>query len=155
MRLLHPLLPALLALPLLAACTSSGDDATPSGPAPLRTPAAGAFDGGPCELVLDDVVDLGRLTEDLRGSTAPEQAEQDRALAAQERLAAVAETAPAAVKPALDQLVTRAGLLRLQADTRMLSDGTLDAVRAAYDAAVDACSGAPAAVSSPTTSPAG
>ena len=149
LRLLRPLLPALLALPLLVGCTSSDD--APAEPEALRTPGPGAFDDGPCALVTDDVVELGRLTVDLRGVPAPGQADEDRVLSAQERVAAVAETAPASVKPALDRLVLRAGLIRLQSDTGMLSDDTLDAVREAYDEAVAACTAAGGSAGSATS----
>ncbi|MCW2607164.1 MAG: hypothetical protein JWO60_1857, partial [Frankiales bacterium] len=146
MRLLRPL-PLLLLAVLVAGCTS--DD--PAAPEAFRPPPSGPLQAGPCSLVADDVVDLGRLTYDLRGVRDPAPADRDRLLGAQERVDAVTETAPAPVAPALRTLVTRTGAVRIQADTRMLDDSTLDALRASYTDAVAACSAGGAATPTATT----
>jgi hypothetical protein len=135
-RLSRPLLPLLLLAPLLGACTS--DD--PPARATFTPPPASAFADGPCALVGDDLVALGRATYSLRGVKAPDQAAKDALRTAQDRVDAVAQTADPSVQPALSKVVVMAGLVRIQSDTQLLVDATLDDLRTAYDDAVRACS---------------
>lgn len=130
------LLPCLLlgAALLVAGCTSDPD------PEAFRPPPPGSLAGGPCDLVADDLVALGRLAFDLRGEPDPGRSAAEALENAQDRVAAVAETADPVVKPALDRLVLTTGLVRLQVDTRMLRDQVLENMDVAYDEAVRACS---------------
>ena len=145
MRLLR--LPAtLLAAALLATgCTSDPE------PAAFRPPPAGSIQDGPCALVADDVVALGRLAFELRGVAAPDEASSTALESSQDRIGAVAESADPAVKPALERLVLTAGLVRIQVATAMLRDEVLENMDVAYDDAVRACSGG-TAPSAPTGS---
>jgi hypothetical protein len=146
LRLLRPLLPLLLAAPLLVSCTSSDGPARPAG---FRPPPASSFRAGDCAAIADDLVALGRATYDLRGVASPDQTARDTLLGAQDRVAAIAETADPSVKPALDRVVLTSGLVRIQADTRMLKPEVLDDLRAAYEAAVAACTDGATATPSP------
>ncbi len=128
-RLLLPL----LALAVLPACTS--DEPERAAFSPPRT----ADFTGACSVVADDVVELGRLASTLRAETVPGQQVRDGLTAAQDRVAAVAETADAARKPALERLVVATGLVRIQADGAGLRPDVVDGLNDAYDAAVAAC----------------
>lgn len=147
MRPPRPLLVALLLGLAATGCTSSSDDA----PARFEPPSAAALAAGPCALVADDLVAVGRLAFALRGVAAPDDAARTALQEAQDRLAAVAESADPAVKPALDRLVVRTGLVRIQADTRMLRDTVLTGMRTSYDDAARACTRARAATPTATT----
>jgi hypothetical protein len=136
-RLLRPLLPLLLAAPLLVSCTS--DD--PARPAAFRPPPESSFRAGDCSTIATDLIDLGRATYDLRGVAAPDEAARDTLRSAQDRVAAIAETADPTVKPALDRVVLTSGLVRIRADTRLLEPEVLDDLRAAYEQAVKVCTG--------------
>ena len=143
MRLLR-LPTVLLAAALLATgCTSDPE------PEAFRPPPAGSLDDGPCALVAEDVVALGRLAFDLRGVAAPDEASAAALESAQVRVNGVAESADAAVKPALERLVLTTGLVRIQVATKMLRDEVLANMDVAYADAVRACSG-DAASSAPT-----
>lgn len=134
---LSRLAPVLLAAALVATgCTSDTEE-----PEAFRPPPVGALQDGPCALVADDVVELGRLAFDLRGEPAPDQAAADALAAAQDRVAAVAESAEPGVEPALDRLVLTAGLVRIQVATKMLREEVVENMDVAYDDAVRACSG--------------
>jgi hypothetical protein len=147
--LLLPLLAPALALPLLTGCTSSGSAA--ARPAAFTPPDTKAFTGA-CAVVADDVVALGRSASDLRGQPSPSVAERDTLKGAQDRVDAVAETADAVRRPALQALVVAAGLVRIQADTGHLEPDTTEDLRKAYAAAVTACTSAPATPGAPATS---
>ena len=141
------LAPVLLAAALLATgCTSEPDE-----PEAFRPPPAGALQDGPCAIVADDVVELGRLAFDLRGVDAPSDADAEALGAAQTRVAGFADAAEPSVKPALDRLVLTGGLVRIQTATGMLREEVLENMAVAYRDAVRACSGeggpAPAASS--------
>ncbi len=147
MRLPRPLLVVLLLGGGLTGCTSSPDDA----PARFRPPPAAALAAGPCAVVSEDLVALGRAAFELRGVTAPDDAARASLREAQDRLGAFSEGAPAEVQPALSALVLRAGLVRIQSDTRMLRPDVLTAMGTAYTAAADACTGRSAASPTVTT----
>lgn len=136
MRLLRPLLPLLLAVPLLSACSGDADE-----PAGFRPPAASALAGGGCALVAGDVVAVGRAAHDLEGKATPDPAVRDSLSDAQDRLSAFAETAGPGVKPALDRLVVATGLVRLRLDTKQADPDAVAGMQSAYDEAVAACSG--------------
>ena len=139
MRLLRLPTVLLVAVLLAAACTSDQE------PEAFRPPPAAPLEDGPCALVAEDVVVLGRTAFELRGVSAPDAASSAAIESAQVRIAAVAETAEPAVKPALDRLVLTAGLVRIQVATKLLRDEVLENMDVAYDSAVRACSGEAAA----------
>ena len=143
MRLLH-LPTVLLAAGLLATGCTSGPE-----PAAFRPPPAGSLDDGPCALVAEDVVALGRLAFELRGVAAPGPGPATALESAQVRVGAVAESADAAVRPALERLVLTTGLVRIEVATRMLRAPVLQNMDVAYGDAVRACSGG-AATPAPT-----
>lgn len=142
------LLVALLVAPSLAGCTS--DQPGTAREAAFRPPDTSAFRGA-CELVADDLVALGRSAAELRGQDAPSKAARDALATAQDRVDAVAETADATRRPALQKLVVATGLARIQADTGHLEPDTTENLSSAYQAAVTACT-APAAPASPSAS---
>lgn len=143
----RPLVLAAVLGGLLAGCTSGGDDV----PARFRPPPAAALAAGPCALVADDVVALGRATYDLRGTAEPDQAARDALELSQQRVSAVAETADPTTRAALTALVTRTGAVRIQAATGRLEDDVLTLMRESYEGAVDACTAAGSATPTATT----
>lgn len=138
MRLSRPLLAApvvgLLVGVAVTGCSSSDD-----GSGPFRPPSAAALAAGPCALVADDVVALGRTAHDLRGVKAPSDAVRTALSEEQDRLSGFADAADPSVKPQLEQLVLRTGLVRVQADTRLVTADQVEGMTTAYLAAAKAC----------------
>ena len=135
MRLLRLPTVLLAATLLTTGCTSDPE------PEAFRPPPAGSLEDGPCALVAEDVVALGRLAFELRGVTAPAEASATALESAQVRIGGVAESADPAVRPALERLVLTTGLVRIQVATKMLREEVLGNMDVAYDDAVRACSG--------------
>lgn len=148
------LLPAVLvAALLLAGCTGADDGPREAFP----TPDPSSFASGTCALIAEDVVTLGRAARALGdGPTVPEPAQEDLEVA-QKSLQTVAETAEPDIKPLLDAVVTRAGLVRLAYDAERFEPQATEPLAESYAALVDACTGeggrssADAATSTATT----
>ncbi|MCW2778374.1 MAG: hypothetical protein JWN17_2099 [Frankiales bacterium] len=134
MRLPLPLLGALSGVLLLSACSHDA-----AAPAAFPLPATSSFDAGTCTVVAPDVVALGRAARRLGpGPTAPDGVEKDLETA-QKALQAVAETAEPALKPTLDAVVTRAGLVRLALDAKRYDATMAEPLRQSYGALVKTC----------------
>ena len=131
----------LLALPLLALAACSGGSADgDDGDGRPAPPAASEFRAGTCRDLAEPVLATGRAAEALEGeAAAPERVAE---LATEQALLfAALETADADVRPALQDLVTRVGGLRIQVDTRQYDAQSPQPVLRAYDALVAACTG--------------
>lgn len=121
---------------LLPACT--GDPAPPEA---FPLPEAAAFAEGTCELVAGDVLALGRAARALGdGPTVADDVAEDLETA-QRGLAAVAETAEPEVKPLLDAVVRRAGLVRLAIDSERYAPPMAEPLQESYGALLGACTG--------------
>lgn len=131
---------------LLSACggPSAAEKAFP-------LPATSAFQPGTCDVIAPDVVALGRAARRLgKGPTVPKPVEDDLT-AAQKSLQAVAETAEPSVKPLLDAVVTRAGLVRVGIDVGRYSPDIGAPLGESYRALVRSCTGTGPASPTATT----
>lgn len=120
----------------LVACT----DAEPTAAPPtLRQPAPSAFAAGTCALAAEDVLAVGRDATRLGDGGTVDAAVSSSLRDAQERLAALAETADTTAKAPLDRLVVAIGLVRVRADGNTYETSLGQGLTTAYDAAVGAC----------------
>ena len=143
MRRHAPLL--LLALLPLAACSDGGSSAAPSAAPSRSAPPETAFADGTCRLAAPDVLAVARDADRL-GDGPTVEAEVTEALREeQDRLFALAETADAAVRPALDRLVVAIGLVRVRADGNTYEPSLGADLVTAYDAVVRTCTAPPSA----------
>ena len=133
-----PALPAAaLVTALLTGCTGSASG-TPEVQA-FPTPAIERFTPGTCALAAPDVLAVGAAARDLGEGPQVDPRVSGELRAAQERLRDVAETAEPRVKPALDTLVTRIGLVRLAADAERFGPDRTRDLREGYDAVLAVC----------------
>lgn len=142
---------ALLSLLLLVGCTSDpGAPAEPPGPV---LPAESSFAEGTCAQVAPDVITIGRALPRLgEGGTVDPQV-KDELREAQDRLFAVADTAEPALKPTLDDLVLKIGLVRIRADGNSYETSQGAVLQTAYDATVRTCTAAPSPSQQPSPRP--
>ena len=131
----------LSSLLLLAGC--SGSD-TPAGP-PL--PDASAFAAGTCRTAAPDVLAVGKAIPKLSGGAQGKPGAVAREVKnglrdAQDRIAALADAAEPAYKPALQKLVVQIGLVRIRADGNEYSGDLGQALTRDYDAVLQACGAA-------------
>lgn len=139
MRLSVLLLPVVLA-GSLAGCT----DGDPAAAVAFPTPAPSAFAEGTCALVADDVLALGRAARDLGDGPLVNADVVTSFTAAQKALQAVAETAEPELKARLDDVVTRAGLVRLAAEAERYDPQALQPLEESYDRLLESCTQEPA-----------
>jgi ferredoxin len=122
-------LPVLLALPLLLGACSSGPD----------LPEESSFAEGTCRTAAPDVIAVGKALPELGDGPSVDGDVRGSLQDAQDRLAALAETAEPAYKPALDRLVVSIGLVRIRADGNTYQAKIGDGLETSYDEAVEAC----------------
>lgn len=133
-------LPAAVALLALLGCTDAEPSATTTTAQPvLSQPPVSAFADGSCALAAEDVLAVGRDSRRLGDGGAVDADVTASLRDAQERLAALAETADARAKAPLDRLVVAIGLVRVRADGNTYEAALGQGLATAYDAAVSAC----------------
>ena len=120
---------------LLTGCGGSTSSEV-SGDVPL--PAEDTFADGVCRNTAPDILAIGRALPAL-GSKGLDQGVKDTLRDAQAVLAAGAGSAPGQVKPALSDLADKAGLVRTQAEANSYDKAQGQQLRAAYEAALRAC----------------
>jgi hypothetical protein len=125
---------AICALSLTAACSgSSGSEGA------AKPPSVDAFTEGTCRTAAPDVLALGAATDRLGDGRTISPELKTELREAQAGLAAVAEAAEPAYKPALDRLVEATGSVRIRADGNVYEPSLGEAMEKAYRDAVDAC----------------
>ncbi len=124
---------------LLTGCGGSSSEVSGD----VSLPAEDTFTEGPCRNTAPDILAIGRTLPRLGGKGSLDQGVKDTLRDAQAVLAAVAANAPAQVKPALSDLADKAGLVRTRADANTYDKAQGQQLRAAYDAALRACTAAP------------
>lgn len=129
---------ALLALVLLAGCTSSGGD---DEPAAVPLPAESSFAEGTCRQAAPDVLAVGGALPRLGDGGDVEQDVKDELREAQDRIFALAETAEPVYKPALDELVLALGIVRVRADGNTYETSQGELLKDAYEDVVEVCTG--------------
>ena len=129
---------ALLGLLLLVGCTSSSGDAAPAGP---RVPAEKDFKDGTCASLALDVIAIGQAIPRLGSGGDVDQNVKVSLRDAQNRIFAVTEAAEPAIKPALDELVVKIGIVRVRADGNTYERSLGDLLIKAYDGVLDVCTG--------------
>lgn len=128
----------LLGALVLAGCSGSSD----GGSAPLLP---SAFAAGTCRTVATDVIELGRQADRLgKGGEVPVDVLESLEKA-QSSIRPLVEAAEPAYKPALQNLVVAAGLVRLEAKVGSYKPATGEGLKASYAKVVDVCTKAPAA----------
>ena len=130
---------ALLGL-LLVGCTSSGGSA-PSAPSGPRVPAESEFKAGTCASLAPDVIAVGQAIPKLGSGGDVEQDVKVSLRDAQDRIFAVTEAAEPDLKPALDELVVKIGIVRVRADGNTYETSLGELLTKAYDGVLDVCTG--------------
>ena len=138
---MRPTPPAvLLALVLLAGCTSSAEPAADaSSPAAAPVPEESAFAEGTCRLVAPDVRAVGSALDRLGDGGEVDEAVEVELQESQDRVFAVAEAAEPELKPALDDLVEKLGIVRIRAVSKTYEPELGEQLRRAYDGVLDVC----------------
>ena len=119
----------------VGACTPSEPE-QPPGPS---VPAESAFAEGTCRVAAPDVRAIGAAVPRLGKEGKVDQQVQDELRDAQQRLAALAEGAEPELKPALDDLVLKIGLLRIRAAGNTYESSLGEGLTTSYDAVLDVC----------------
>ena len=131
----------LLSAGLCAALLLSGCTDEPAEPEAYPLPPVSEFSPGTCELVAQDVLALGRAARRLGPGPVPEDAVLTELTDAQKALQTVAGTAEPELMPLLDAVVTRAGLVRIAADSERYTPETSEPLQESYAALVAGCTG--------------
>lgn len=128
----------LVAALLLVGCTSD-EPAVERGP---EVPAEEAFLEGTCRTAAPDVRAVGEAIPGLGdGGTVAEEV-KDALREAQPRLAALADGAEPELKPALDELVLKIGIVRIRADGNTYEQQFGEGLTASYERVVEVCTDA-------------
>ena len=142
-----PALPAAaLVTALLTGCTGSVASAPEVQDFP--TPPLARFSPGTCSVAAPDVLAVAAVASDLGEGPKVDPTVAGRLRETQERLRDVAQTAEPTLKPALDTLVTRMGLVRLAADAERFDAERTRDLREGYDGVLAVCAGGSAAAGS-------
>lgn len=118
---------------LLAGALAAGCGGQPDAPSPE------SFRDGPCRTVAPDVIAVGRAVADLGDGPRVDDDVLEALRDAQDAVFTAAQTAPAPVGPALEELSTAVGALRIRADGRTYEPSLGESVERRYDAVLDAC----------------
>ncbi len=127
---LRAALPVLL---LAAACSHGGSS--------FAQPKASAFSPGSCRDLASPVLALGKDLHAL-GTRAPSDAQADSIKAAQARVRSLNSAAPDDLKPAVQQLITAVGILRIRNDTDSYDASVAKDAMTAYQELVTVCTSA-------------
>lgn len=135
---------ALLGLLLLVGC--SADPVAPAGPpeppGPVL-PAESSFAEGTCAQVAPYVIAVGGALPRLGGGGSVDPQVKLELREAQDQLFEVAAAAEPALKPTLDDLVLKIGLVRIRADGNSYETSQGAVLQTAYDATVRTCTAPP------------
>lgn len=116
---------------LTAACSGGSSD--------FAQPAPEAFTAGACRDLAPPVLDLGRDLHQLADASEVPESLKQSLKDAQAKVRAGQPKADTALAPAVQELVTTVGYLRLAADTRSYQPQLAQQAGTAYDAVVAAC----------------
>jgi hypothetical protein len=126
---------ALLVL-ALAGCTAGSRSETPAGP---QVPPESSFAEGTCRIAAPDVRAVGQALPRLGDQKVVDAEVQAELLEAQQRVRALAEGAEPAVKPALDDLVVKIGLVRIRAAGNSYETALGESLTRSYEQVLDVC----------------
>ena len=126
---------ALLGLLLLVGCSSSSNAAS-TGP---RVPAESEFQAGTCASLAPDVIAVGKAIGRLGTGKVVGRDVKVSLRDAQDRIFAVTEAAEPTLKPALDDLVVKIGIVRIRADGNEYDASLGASLTKAYDQVVNVC----------------
>lgn len=133
------LVPASIAVCLLAACSSPGGSKNKA--AEFSQPPTSAFAAGSCQSIAADVLTIGRDARRLGSEPTPPKDVLSSLTAAQTRVRAAQAGLGATLATPVDHLVVAVGVVRLSGVTGSYVASMGTSVSTAYQQVVDACTG--------------